>query len=304
MSALDRARRLLDEPAPDVIPGQLAVPEPVRVISFGGGQQSTALLVLAAQGRIDYRTFVFANVGKDSEKPATLQYIEEYAKPYADKHGLELVELRRIMRSGPDKGQERTLLQDVRRPGNRSIRIPMRMANGAPGNRGCTQQWKADLVARETRRRGATPERPAIVGIGISVDEQHRANDRVDFAHQRKVYPLLDLHLRRTDCQRIIRDAKLPLPPKSACWFCPMQRPEDWQNLRREQPELFAKACQLEAEVIERRRSLVDRDGRPKDPIYLTRFARPLAEAIPDGVDLLPMFDEADGACDSGWCMT
>ena len=29
-----------------------------------------------------------------------------------------------------------------------------------------------------------------------------------------------------------------------------------------------------------------------------------LREAIPDGVDLLPMFDEADGLCDSGWCMT
>ncbi|WP_254897837.1 hypothetical protein [Kitasatospora sp. NA04385] len=35
----------------------------IRSFSFGGGVQSTAALVLAAQGRIDYRTFLFANVG-------------------------------------------------------------------------------------------------------------------------------------------------------------------------------------------------------------------------------------------------
>jgi hypothetical protein len=46
------------------------------------------------------------------------------------------------------------------------------------------------------------------------------------------------------------------------------------------------------------------RDDLGKDHVYLTRFGKPLRQAIPDGVDLLPMFDEADGLCDSGWCMT
>lgn len=46
----------------------------LRVISYGGGVQSTALLVLAASGRIDFRTFLFANVGDDSEHNATLVY--------------------------------------------------------------------------------------------------------------------------------------------------------------------------------------------------------------------------------------
>ena len=31
----------------------------IRVFSFGGGVQSVACLVLAAQGKIDYKTFVF-----------------------------------------------------------------------------------------------------------------------------------------------------------------------------------------------------------------------------------------------------
>jgi hypothetical protein len=267
-------------------------------VSFGGGQQSTALLVLAAQGKIPYRRFYFANVGDDTEDPRTLRYIEQVAKPYAAEHDLEFIELRRIMSRGPDKGHERTLLQELQRPDSRSVRIPVRMDNGAPGNRDCTNQWKIRLVAAETKRRGATDERPASVAIGISLDEIHRADDKVTISHQRKTYPLLDLGLRRTDCQRIIRAAKLPVPTKSACWFCPMKRPEDWREQRRKQPELFARACELEAQLIERRRAL------GKDPVYFTRFARPLAEAIPDGADLLPFFEDDDAGCDSSSCMT
>lgn len=272
--------------------------QPVRAFSFGGGQQSVAALVLAAQKRIDFQLFLFANVGADSEQPETLSYFEEYAKPYAAKHGLELVELHRVGRSGPRRGQRRTLLDDLERPGSKSIDIPVRLNGGGPGSRKCTDRFKISVIARELAARGATEDNPATVGIGISLDEIHRANNRTSISHERVVYPLLELGLRRTDCQRIIRDAKLPLPPKSACWFCPMKRPSEWHELRRTQPDLFDRACSLEEQLVERRRSL----GR--DPAYLTGLGRPLRQAIPAGVDVLPLADDTDGACDSGWCMT
>src|SRR5438477_12099715 len=60
----------------------------MRVFSYGGGVQSTAALVLAAQRKIDYPTFLFCNVGDDSEHPASLDYVHEYAIPYAQKHGI------------------------------------------------------------------------------------------------------------------------------------------------------------------------------------------------------------------------
>lgn len=68
--------------------------------------------------------------------------------------------------------------------------------------------------------------------------------------------------------------------------------------MRRREPDLFEKSCQLE-ELLNTRR-----DELGKDHVYLTRYGRPLRDAIPDGVDVLPGFDEADGLCDSGWCMT
>ena len=59
----------------------------LRVVSYGGGVQSTSLLVLAAQNKIDYKTFLFCNVGDDSEHPDTIKYVHEVAMPYAKEHG-------------------------------------------------------------------------------------------------------------------------------------------------------------------------------------------------------------------------
>jgi hypothetical protein len=42
----------------------------LKVFSFGGGVQSMGVMVLAARGVLDYKTFLFANVGDDSEYPA------------------------------------------------------------------------------------------------------------------------------------------------------------------------------------------------------------------------------------------
>ena len=69
----------------------------LEVFAYGGGVQSNAALVLAATGRLDVRTFLFCfcNVGDNSEDPATLEYVERVARPYAAANGIELIELQR-----------------------------------------------------------------------------------------------------------------------------------------------------------------------------------------------------------------
>ncbi|MGW2871324.1 phosphoadenosine phosphosulfate reductase [Kitasatospora sp. NPDC001225] len=265
----------------------------MKVISYGGGVQSTALLVLAAEGQIDYPTFLFANVGDDSEHPATLSYIRDIAAPYAANAGIELHQLRRTRRDGTTE----TLMERLNRPDTRSIPIPVRMANGAPGRRSCTADFKIKVVGRWLRQHGATANDPANVGIGISLDEIHRANRRRSEPHEQVEYPLLDLRLRRDDCEHIIQEAGLPVPPKSSCFFCPFRTVGAWHQQRQDEPELFAKSVELEKAVNERRAAM----GR--DPAYLTRYGRPLAEAIPAQRDEAPEEAE-DSGCDSGWCMT
>lgn len=263
----------------------------LRTVSYGGGVQSTALLVLAAQRRIDYPLFLFANVGDDSENPDTLAYVRDVAMPYAAGHGIELVELRRILRDGT----ERTLLEEITGQ-DRSIPIPARMGAGGFGRKKCTERFKIAVVRRELRRRGASPDNPATVAIGISTDEIERAgageaHDPRDPTRLR-AYPLLDLGISRRDCRRIITDAGLPIPPKSACVFCPLHDREAWRRIRRN-PDQWATAIHVDGVI--RERSV--RIGR--GPMGLVSPTVQLADAVDDQ---LSMFDE-DG-CDSGWCMT
>lgn len=166
---------------------------------------------------------------------------------------------------------------------------------GAFGNRKCTARYKIEVVARELAKRGATPAEPAVVGLGISTDEIERARSGVakDQPWTTRTNPLLDLGLSRIDCEWVIHDAGLPVPPKSSCWFCPFQSAAAWQRRRRRQPDLFAKAERLEDTINVRRAEL----GR--DRVGLASAAHPLGQAIADQLVL----DGMDG-CDSRWCMT
>lgn len=275
---------------------------PIRAVSFGGGVQSTALLVLAAQGRIDFRLFLMANVGEDSEHPNTLRYVREIAIPYAEAHGIELAMLDRIKRDGTTE----TLWGRLMKEGSRSLPIPVRMSNGAPGTRSCTADFKIKVIGKELKRRGASAENPATVGIGISLDEIHRANARRVEAYEQIVYPLVGvgeetgLKMTRLDCMNLIRDAGLPVPPKSSCFFCPFHRPTAWMDLAHEHPDLYEKCCQLEETLNTRR------DQLGKDHVFLTRYGIPLRRAIDTEQQFLPFPEDAasDGACDSGWCFT
>ena len=68
--------------------------------------------------------------------------------------------------------------------------------------------------------------------------------------------------------------------------------------MRRARPDLFDRSVHLERTLNERRSAL------GKDPVWLTRFAKPLDQAIGEPEELLAGFDDAAGSCDSGWCFT
>lgn len=262
----------------------------LRIFSYGGGIQSTAALVLAAQGVLDFRTFLFANVGDDSEHPATLRYVREIAMPWAQAQGLTIEELRYTRRDGSQPTLYQTVMGE-----NRGVDIPMRVANGAPGNRSCTVDFKIKVIDRWLKAHGATAELPAALGLGISVDEfQRMRTDDPRYPFKRKEYPLIDMRLSRQDCIAIINTAGLPVPPKSSCYFCPFRRLTDWRRMKETEPELFAKAADLERRVNEKR------TGFGKDALWLTRSLIPLEQAVAGTQHTLFDYDDA---CESGFCM-
>lgn len=265
----------------------------LRTFSYGGGVQSTAALVLAAQKKIDFSIFLFSNVGDDSEHPATLAYVRDVAMPYAAANGIELLELRRMRRDG---SLFQTVYQRVTDLSYQQNLIPFRLSNGTPGGRSCTADWKIGVIAREQKRRGATPESPAVCGLGISLDEFHRMKTDSGILWQILEYPLIDLRLTRQDCMNIIERAGLPIPPKSSCWFCPFHSLQKWREMRVKEPELFARSVEIER--INNQRNT--RNEKPSQ--WLTRMLIPLDQAVAH--DQADMFDELDDACESGFCMT
>lgn len=259
----------------------------VRAISYGGGVQSTALLVLAAHGEIDFSVALFANVGDDSEHPATIAYVRDVAAPFAAQHALELVTIQKRRKDGtPD-----TLMQRIDRD-ERTIPIPMRLAEGKPGNRTCTAEFKINVILRELVKRGASKTEPAVLALGISLDEYHRMKP----ARDRRVthmWPLIDRRMDRAACVAVIERAGIAVPPKSSCWFCPFHRKSEWLRMRRQEPELFAASVALERKMIERRLNL----GR--DPIWLTDALMPLNDAVQEDGQM----DMFGGSCDiGGYC--
>lgn len=265
----------------------------IRSISYGGGVQSTALLVLAITGRIDFDVALFANVGDDSEHPASIDYVRNIATPYAQAHGFALHELHPQRR-----GEPTTIYQEITRPDSGRDVIPVYGTIGAPMSRTCTADFKIKTIGRWLKANGATRTNPATVAIGISTDEIERAGRGKEEPGQTRTYPLLDLGLSRDQCTKVIRDAGLPVPPKSSCYFCPFHRPLVWAEMRRDEPHLFDQAQALEDHMNERN----TRRGRP--PVYLTRYGKRLTDAIPEAQASL--FGDTMGAeqCDSGYCWT
>lgn len=287
----------------------------ISYFSYGGGVQSNTALVLCGllesspetasdltglsvdrlRELLPYRRFIFCNVGNDSENPTTLDYVENIAKPFAKEHNIDLIEIERVISRGPLKGQTETILSRLTRDSGHGIPIPIRGQNGAPGNRSCTIDFKIRLTEKYGKSIGASPDNKAIVGLGISLDEMHRATGR-ERPHEILKYPLIDMRLRRSDCTRIIELAGLPIPPKSHCWFCPFHSRAEWYRIREHEPEIFKKAVELEQFINDRQA----KKGRRS--VYLTDRGMPLDQVI--GLQTsLPLFERDDEAdCNSGYC--
>ena len=133
------------------------------------------------------------------------------------------------------------------------------------GMKSCSIKWKleaqepprtisADLVAAWNRG-----ERVRKL-IGFDCTEDHRtfadgggdatvANcDGIPPYSQRYLveYPLRTWMIDREACGRIIVGAGLPLPPKSACFMCPAMKLVEIEALKRDEPECYALALEME----------------------------------------------------------
>jgi len=249
----------------------------MQIISYGGGIQTTALAILNAQGRTPTRASVAVFADPGSEMPGTYEHVD-LMRGWLVKHGIELVTVKNES-DGP-------LEQYIR---ERSTVIPVytRNADGGEGlgRRQCTDKWKRIPVERAMRELGAETQQ-----IGISLDEFWRMKTGGG-----RIHPLIDMKLRRSDCRQIIADAGLPIPPKSACYFCPLKKRAQWQQLAVYHPQLFGRAVDLE-HIIRARKETRQHGGA-----FLTDYRKPLEQMFSSS-QLAMDLPEPANLC-GGYCM-
>ena len=228
-----------------------------KYLSYGGGVNSTACIVLKAQGLLDYDEAIYVDHGCDW--PETREYVKMIAKKYPITILIPQVE-------GYD---------NLYAYADHYKMIPSRRK----GFRWCSDKFKVSVINQYV-------EKPCFSLIGFSLDEAHRAKMQYEDGIENR-FPLLEREIDRRRCKEIIKEHGLPVPIKSGCWFCPGQRVGQWKKLRRQHPDLYCKAKHLEDQEIEARRKI------GKGPMYLEK--KPLDKVVKESQDVL--FEEMKPPC-------
>lgn len=197
------------------------------ISSYGGGTNSTALLIECVKRGIRIDMILFADTG--AEKPHTYKYVEYFSKWLVSK-GYPAIQVVQASKSLEQDCFDRKALPSI-----------------AYGTKSCSQRFK---IAPQDK----LVNNSSIVGgrlvklIGYDADEPHRASKTYNDKYTR-IYPLIDWNMGRDECIQTIEDAGLVLPGKSACYFCPNSKISEIKWLEQFHPELLEKALEMEAQA-------------------------------------------------------
>lgn len=72
----------------------------------------------------------------------------------------------------------------------------------------------------------------------------------IDALHYEYYYPLQEWEIDREECLALIAGAGLPIPMKSACFFCPASKKSEVVWLRDTHPELYGRAIAMEQRAL------------------------------------------------------
>ncbi len=190
------------------------------VASYGGGTNSTAMLIGCVERGIHVDHVLFADTG--GEKPNTYEHNARFSE-WLVAHGMPAITVVRK--------ENLTLEQDCL---NRNA-----LPSIAYGFKSCSDHFKL------------RPQRKYLESIGIIAHTKLIGFDRDEPQRAKPIkgnrYPLIEWGWGRAECVDAIEHAGLPLPGKSSCFFCPSSTKAEVLELRRMYPDLAARAVAMEA---------------------------------------------------------
>jgi len=217
------------------------IKEPLQVLSYGGGTQSTAMLCLIKENKLS-RPDIVIHADTGSELPETVEFLEVARKMCSDMN-LPFVIVSSHRGTLHDDYMSKKTLPII-------------------GVRSCTMNFKIQPQRRFVReivgnRRGRVL---ATSWLGITTDEEGRSlvknkdspnhgkrQTEGDVKWMNLSYPLLDeIPLTRDEAIAINEKHNLQVG-KSGCFCCPYAGSRHWLNLRENEPKLFAICIEMES---------------------------------------------------------
>ncbi len=213
----------------------------MNIVSFGGGTNSTAMIIGMYRMGIPIDLILFADTG--AERPETYKYIDIFNQ-WLNAHELPQI----------------TVVENVDKNGNRFTLEDECLKSGtlpsiAYGFKKCSLKHKVgpqDKYCNNYKpcKEIWEKEEKVFKYIGYDAGEERRKNNAfvIDLQDKKykKVYALIDWGYYREDCEKVILEEGLPLPGKSSCFFCPSMKKQEIKELKQRHPDLFDRAVAIE----------------------------------------------------------
>jgi hypothetical protein len=81
-------------------------------------------------------------------------------------------------------------------------------------------------------------------------------------------WPLIDLRMTRSDCEKWLKNNSIEIPPKSSCTFCPYHSTKEWRRIQHT-PKDWEEALAADSEI---------RKAYPPYDLFLHPSRKPLEE--------------------------
>lgn len=210
----------------------------MKVVSFGGGTNSTAMLCGFRERGTVPDLIIFADTG--GELPGTYAHLMEMDTQCRVWWGIGIT----IVKA--------TYLGEFESLEDSCVRKRI-LPSLAYGSKACSMKHKVapqqKEIVRHARVRGVS-----IVEnfIGYDAGEAHRRISKTEDELAKGIgtryfYPLVEWNWRRSDCVEAIKRHGLTQPGKSSCFFCPAMKRGEILRLKDEHPDLFKRALAIES---------------------------------------------------------
>lgn len=245
-------------------PGRINIPKGVPIIVCNGrGVDSTAMLVALHQAGIRPDVITFADL--KSEKPETYEHgvivdkwLESIGFPVTD------VCSKQTLDSTPYSDLEGNCIDNETLPslafGMKSCSIKWKQGPQDYFIMGCQSgpnKCDPHPIWVEAQRRGIKPIK--LIGYDAGPADLRRSKKlKTSDANFQYIYPLQQLGWKRQDCIDAIISEGLPVPVKSACFFCPASKQWELYWLAAKHPDYFLRALKIERIALTGRHSRYD----------------------------------------------